>query len=102
MDVQPVLEKLLWPGEKFFASYQISERERDIVREMLRGRSIREVGAALFISEATVKSHQQNIYNKLKVSSKKQLFDLIRQDILGEYGRETLAFSLLNGFFSDE
>ncbi|MBL7254233.1 response regulator [Paractinoplanes lichenicola] len=46
---------------------QLSAREREIVALVAQGRTNREVAAALYISEATVKTHLLRIYAKLEV-----------------------------------
>ncbi|MFI5910857.1 response regulator [Dactylosporangium sp. NPDC051541] len=48
----------------------LSAREIEIVGLLARGRSNREIGRALFISEATVKTHLVHIYTKLGVDSR--------------------------------
>lgn len=51
----------------------LSERERDVVLMIDRGKSNREIGDALFISERTVKAHLSSIYRKLHVEDRVQL-----------------------------
>ncbi len=48
----------------------LSERERDILRQLARGLGNREIARALFISEATVKTHLGRIYAKLGVETR--------------------------------
>ncbi|MET7764478.1 response regulator transcription factor [Streptomyces sp. NPDC005393] len=48
----------------------LSERERDILRQLARGLGNREIARALFISEATVKTHLGRIYGKLGVETR--------------------------------
>jgi len=48
----------------------LSQRELDVLRLVAAGRTNREAGAELFISEATVKTHLLNIYAKLGVSDR--------------------------------
>ncbi|MFD4672166.1 response regulator [Lentzea sp. NPDC058450] len=45
----------------------LSAREREVLALVARGKTNREVGAALHISEATVKTHLQHVYAKLEV-----------------------------------
>ncbi|MGB4779132.1 response regulator transcription factor [Microbacterium sp.] len=47
----------------------LTARELDVLRGLAAGRSREEVAAALFLSVNTVKTHQQSLYRKLKVSS---------------------------------
>ncbi len=48
----------------------LSERERDILRQLASGLGNREIARALFISEATVKTHLGRIYGKLGVETR--------------------------------
>lgn len=51
-------------------SSRLSDREVEVLRLVSRGKTNREVGAALFISEHTVARHLSNIFTKLGVSSR--------------------------------
>src|SRR4029077_1981271 len=48
----------------------LSAREIDVLKLIAQGKSNKEVGAALFISEGTVKSHVKAIFAKLDVISR--------------------------------
>lgn len=48
----------------------LSEREQEVLRLIADGLSAPEVGEALFLSPATVKTHLQHIYEKLEVSDR--------------------------------
>ena len=49
--------------------YGLTDRERDVLQEMVRGRTQKEIGEALFVSPHTVNTHVQHIYEKLHVHS---------------------------------
>jgi DNA-binding NarL/FixJ family response regulator len=49
------------------ADTRLSAREREVLALVAQGRTNREAAAALFISEATVKTHLLHIYAKLEV-----------------------------------
>lgn len=46
---------------------KLSPREMDVLRLLCRGRTNKEMGAAMFISEETVKSHMKSLFQKLGV-----------------------------------
>lgn len=48
----------------------LTGRERDILRQLAQGLGNREIARALFISEATVKTHLSRIYAKLGVDTR--------------------------------
>jgi DNA-binding NarL/FixJ family response regulator len=51
----------------------LSEREKEIVQLVAQGFRNKEIGEKLFISEATVKNHLHNIFDKLGVSDRLEL-----------------------------
>ena len=62
-------------GVKLFeriGSFQLSDREREVLRLMAAGKSNQEIGAALGITESTVKFHVNNILSKLQVNDRTQ------------------------------
>ncbi len=52
------------------ASPRLTERELDVLRQMARGRTNREIARALFIAENTVKNHVRNILEKFQLHSR--------------------------------
>lgn len=59
---------------------ELTWREREVVAQVLRGVTNKEIAKALALSEKTIKFHLSRIYKKLKVESRGQL-------ILRECGR---------------
>jgi LuxR family maltose regulon positive regulatory protein len=51
----------------------LTARESDVLRELERGSSNREIARRLFISESTVKVHLRHIYDKLGVRTRSEL-----------------------------
>jgi DNA-binding NarL/FixJ family response regulator len=54
------------------ASSDLTSREMEVLELIVRGQSNKEIGASLSISEATVKSHVNNILSKLGVTDRTQ------------------------------
>src|SRR3954454_19254550 len=53
-----------------FSGDTLSKREIEVLKLMAKGKSNKEIGTALFISEGTVKSHVKSIFAKLNVISR--------------------------------
>lgn len=54
------------------ATEQLTHREQDVLEQIVRGKSNKEIGAILDISEATVKTHINNLLGKLGVEDRTQ------------------------------
>lgn len=65
--------------EQFCRKFDVSPREKDIVREICNGLSNKEISEKLFISLQTVKDHTHRIYGKINVKSRVQLINLVKQ-----------------------
>ena len=63
---QSLMQKLMTG----ISSEPLTDREADVLRLLAVGKSNKEIGSALFISEFTVKGHLQNIFTKLNVLSR--------------------------------
>jgi two-component system NarL family response regulator len=50
----------------------LTERETEVLKTIVAGKSNKEIAAALFISEATVKTHINNLLSKLGVTDRTQ------------------------------
>jgi DNA-binding NarL/FixJ family response regulator len=68
--------------EHFVSAFRLTAREQEIVRLLLEGTGVREIGQRLFISPKTVENHVYSIYQKLGVKSRVQLYRLIRANAL--------------------
>jgi DNA-binding NarL/FixJ family response regulator len=62
------------------ASSSLSDREMDILRELVSGLDYRQIAEKLFISPHTVRKHIANIYDKLHVTSRAQAVRLATQN----------------------
>ena len=56
-------------GDNPAGESQLSEREKDVLRLLVRGHSNKEISVQLFISIHTVMSHRKNIVRKLNIRS---------------------------------
>lgn len=51
---------------------ELTKREKDVLNELVKGKSNKEIASALFITEKTVKTHISNILSKLQLSDRTQ------------------------------
>lgn len=63
--------------ETAFERYGCTERERQVVLLITRGRSIPQVSQRLQVSSSTVKTHLRHVYEKMGVSDRQEMLDLI-------------------------
>lgn len=54
----------------------LSDREMEILKEMVSGKNYKTIGEKLFISPLTVRKHAANIYEKLHVNSRTQVVNI--------------------------
>ncbi len=72
-------------------TYGLTEREIEVLEQLAKGSSNREIARKLFLTEGTVKNYISNIYSKLEVTGRhKAVFKateegLIRPNSLGKY-----------------
>lgn len=59
-----------------FGSGVLTVREREIAHLMLRGHSVKSTAQVLGISPETVRMHRKNLYTKLAINSRTELFAL--------------------------
>jgi ligand-binding sensor domain-containing protein/DNA-binding CsgD family transcriptional regulator len=67
VDLAPLMEK-----------HGLSQREREILTLLMRGRKNKDIARELFIAENTVKVHVYNIYKKLGVNNRLAILDLLK------------------------
>jgi len=67
-------------GEGALDHYGITPREREIIDLIGAGRTNQEIADSLFISLATVKDHNHNIFRKTGVRNRVELVNLFRSE----------------------
>jgi DNA-binding CsgD family transcriptional regulator len=66
----------------FLSTFHVTDREAQVIRHLLQGAGVQRIAEVMFISPKTVENHVYNIYQKLKVRNRVQLFQLIRANAL--------------------
>ena len=51
---------------------KLSNRETEVLKEMAKGKTNKEIAETLFVSEKTVKTHVSHIFSKLQVTDRTQ------------------------------
>ena len=67
------------PFELFTERYEVSKREKDVLRLLLQKRSNPEISESLNVSENTVKFHVRNILQKTGCKNRVELLELYRE-----------------------
>lgn len=65
-----VLQEVFQPGEKPLSPDPLTKREVEVLQVLAKGKSNREIGENLHITEATVRTHVSNILAKLHLASR--------------------------------
>jgi len=66
---QSVIESM---SDKPHYTNKLSKRESEVLTEMAKGKTNKEIAETLFVSEKTVKTHVSHIFAKLQVSDRTQ------------------------------
>lgn len=69
------------PLETFKNTYQLTEREGEIIDLLVQGYTYKGISEKLVVSENTIKFHSRNIYQKLQINNKMELIKLINQQL---------------------
>lgn len=74
----PKIARKIIDGFKKPQMPNLSKREQEIVQGILDGFSYQQIGDNHFVTIDTVRTHIKNIYKKLQINSKAQLFNLFK------------------------
>ena len=67
-------------AEAWSQQYALTSREADVLQALLRDTRRKEIAAGLNVTEHTIKKHTGNIFSKMEVSSRAELFERARKD----------------------
>jgi len=70
-------QKILLPA-KLKSLYKLTDREIEIIKLLLEGKSSKEIGEKLFISKHTVDTHRRNILEKVDAKSTSELHSVLK------------------------
>ena len=65
--------------EEVMREYGLTRRESEIAWLLYKGYTNRQIGAELFIAETTVKKHVSHIYEKMRVSGRKEFRAMVNE-----------------------
>lgn len=82
--LQEWLDNLLLPREQLWEHYHLSSREIDILRGILQGKRTQTIAKENFISLPTVKYHINQLYQKLGVTGREELYQVLQEKILSD------------------
>ena len=72
--------------EEFIKDFSITKREREVILALLDGKSNKELAETLFVSEKTIETHLANIYRKVGVKNRLELFSRLQDGSGGSKG----------------
>ena len=63
----------------FLEKINITRREKDIIKEIMKGNNVPEIAKNLFISPHTVETHKKNIFKKLNIHNSIDLIKFVNE-----------------------
>lgn len=81
-DVKRISDKINENLEALAESKSLTVREVEIIKYLMHGRSVNSIAGQLILSPHTVKTHVRNVYNKVGVTSRQELLDILEQEDL--------------------
>jgi PAS domain S-box-containing protein len=96
LDPLPLLVGGMLPDPSFFTDRKITGRELEVVELLLQGFRIRDMAERLSIAESTVKGHLTQVYNKLGISGREELLQLVQEEQVRRRGFSAHVFGLVS------
>lgn len=72
-----ILQHSTFELKESYPDYKLTRRESEVLFFLIRGRTLREIGANLFISTCTVESHLQSLKSKLDCKTKSDVIEKV-------------------------
>lgn len=73
VDRTPVADDVVWPAEEAPKSRALTTREREVLKLLAEGRTVRSAAGVLGVSAKTVDAHKFNLMRKLGIHNKAEL-----------------------------
>ena len=80
VDSMTVAEKMKIIFSRLSEDSMLTAKEIEVIEKMLEGKTRKEIAKELSISENTVKTHLKHIYEKLEISNKQDLINLLHKN----------------------
>jgi PAS domain S-box-containing protein len=100
-ELNEIASTIIFPDNELNKKYGLSKRESDVLFSLISGLTDQDIAEKLFISKPTVRFHITNLYNKLGVNRKKELFDFMKGNFVQKLGYENLLIYILNSFLKE-
>jgi len=101
-DIEPFLESALLPEDEFFDQFSLSKREKEIVLYLMQGYSYQGMAEKTFVAKSTIKTHIKHVYQKMNVSSRKELLQIIRKEREEKFGAASFILTIWNSLVNEE
>ncbi len=73
------VKQLVVENDGFVQKIKITRREKEIIRELIKGHNVPKIAETLFISAHTVETHKKNIFKKLDIHNSIDLVKLVNE-----------------------
>lgn len=98
-DNEPAGERLAKAIGQMKNEYALTDRETEILTELLVGNGNRAIAGKLFISENTVKTHIHNLLQKMEVSNRIEALEKVRNAMSDATYSEDSVGAAVYGFY---
>lgn len=100
-ELNEIASSIIFPDAELNKRFNLSKRESDVLFSQISGLTDQDIAEKLYISKPTVRFHITNLYNKLGVNNKRELFEFMKNNFIRKMGYENLLIYILNSFVRD-